>query len=81
MALTKICRDGKGQLIRIPREYRFEENADICINKVGDSMIITPINKLKDSYHRGISMMTDDFMSEGRPEESDNQTRMRKIGF
>ena len=69
---TKPFMSGRSQAIRIPKEYRFEET-ELVINRVGDSLIITPRSALEDSFFSGIDLLSDDFMAEGRPEETPNE--------
>ena len=69
---TKPFMSGRSQAIRIPKEYRIQDT-EVVINKVGDSLIITPVSALKDVFFSGISMFTDDFLADGRPEEAANE--------
>lgn len=69
---TKPFMSGRSQAIRIPKEYRIQDT-EVVINKVGESLIITPVSALKDVFFSGISMFTDDFLAEGRPEEAANE--------
>lgn len=68
---TKPFMSGRSQAIRIPKEYRLEDT-EVVINRIGDSLIITPRKCLEQSFFSGISMFTEDFLSEGRPEETEN---------
>lgn len=72
MYTTKPFMSGRSQAIRIPKEYRLE-NTEVVINRVGESLIITPKDALQRVYYYGLSLMTDDFMKDGRPEEADNK--------
>lgn len=63
MPITKIYKDGSCEVIRIPDEYCFDENTELYLNKVGNSLIITPINKIEKNYYQRISTITCDFMS------------------
>ena len=69
---TKPFMSGRSQAIRIPKEYRIQDT-EVVINKVGESLIITPVSALKDVFFSGISMFTDDFLADGRPEEAANE--------
>ena len=68
---TKPFMSGRSQAIRIPKEYQFEDT-EVIINRVGDSLVITPKASLKDAFYTGISMLSDDFLADGRPEEVTN---------
>ena len=65
---TKVFMNGRSQAIRIPAEYRFDEK-EVFINKVGDTLMITPVAALKDAFDLGASTLPDDFMEDGLPEE------------
>lgn len=68
---TKPFMSGRSQAIRIPKEYQFEDT-EVIINRVGDSLVITPKASLKDAFYTGLSMLSDDFLADGRPEEVSN---------
>ena len=68
---TKPFMSGRSQAIRIPKELRLEDS-EVVINRVGDSLIITPCEALERMFYSGIDMFTDDFLSDGRPEETPN---------
>ena len=72
MHTTRPFMSGRSQAIRIPKEYRIEDE-EVVINRVGDSLIITPVNALQRVFFTGLSMFTDDFLAEGRPEEVQNE--------
>ena len=64
---TKVFMNGRSQAVRIPQEYRFEED-ELFINKIGDALILTPRSALIDTLRVGAEMIPDDFM-DSRPEE------------
>ena len=70
---TRPFMSGRSQAVRIPKDYRFEDE-ELVINRVGDSVIITPRSSLKTMFKSGVSMLSDDFMMDGRPEEVENET-------
>lgn len=47
-------------------------DTEVVINRVGDSLIITPKSALEGTFYSGIEMFTADFLAEGRPEETSN---------
>ena len=60
---------GRSQAIRIPKEYRFADDEELVINRVGDSLIITPKKALASTFFTGAGMLDEDFMADGRPQE------------
>ncbi|MCR5823543.1 MAG: type II toxin-antitoxin system VapB family antitoxin [Lachnospiraceae bacterium] len=69
---TKPFMSGRSQAIRIPKEYQLDET-EVVINRVGDSLVITPKASLRNAFYMGLSLLSDDFLSEGRPEETTNK--------
>ncbi len=65
---TKVFMNGRSQAVRIPVEFRFEEE-ELYINKIGDTLMLTPRSSLKSTLREGSSMVSEDFMAEGRPDE------------
>ena len=72
MYTTKPFMSGRSQAIRIPKEYRLEDK-EVVINRIGESIVITPKDALRRVFFYGLSLMTDDFMQEGRPIEAANK--------
>ena len=68
---TKPFMSGRSQAIRIPKEYQFEDT-EVVINRVGDSLVITPKDSLQKAFYMGLSKLSDDFLAEGRPAEITN---------
>lgn len=65
---TKVFMNGRSQAVRIPVEYRFEED-ELFINKIGNTLMLTPMSSLKYSLKQGAAMVSEDFMTDGRPDE------------
>ena len=63
---------GRSQAIRIPKEYQLEDT-EVVINRVGDSIVIKPKDSLQNAFYMGLSMLSDDFLAEGRPAEISNK--------
>lgn len=68
MHTTKVFMNGRSQAVRIPAEYRFEED-ELFVNKIGDVLILTPVSAMAKTLEIGTSLIPDDFMEDGRPEE------------
>lgn len=63
--VTKPFMLGRGQAIRIPKEYQLEDT-EVIINRVGESLIITPKESLKEAFFSGVSILSDDYLADGR---------------
>ena len=72
MYTTKPFMSGRSQAIRIPKEYRLEDK-EVVINRIGESLVITPRSALQQAFFSGIDMLSDDFLADGRPEETPNE--------
>ena len=68
MQTTRGFMNGRSQAVRIPAEFRFEEE-EVFINKIGDTLLITPKSSLADTLRLGAELVSDDFMEDGRPGE------------
>ena len=76
MSMTRPFMSGHSQAIRIPKEYRLPDE-DVFVNRIGNTVTLTPKSMLWDSFEHGLQMFTDDFMADGRREE----TESRRVGF
>ena len=76
METAKVFLSGRSQAVRLPKEYRFDVD-EVYINKVGDALILTPVHRLSAVYDAALAGFTDDFLAEGRPEETPTEGRER----
>ena len=72
MKIAKIFINGRSQAVRLPKEYRFDDD-EVFITRVDDMVILYPRKKGWDLLERGIERFSDDFMAERnqpqKPEE------------
>jgi len=74
METAKVFENGRSQAVRLPKKFRLTSD-EVVIQRLGSSLVLTPKDKLWDSFLYGINGFTEDFMSEGRvetPVERDN---------
>lgn len=64
MKEAKLFQNGQSQAVRLPKEFRFDENTAVYINKVGDSVVLTPKDNPWQSLVDACAMFSDDFMDE-----------------
>ena len=69
---TRPFMSGRSQAIRIPKDFRLEDT-ELVINQIGDSLVITPRASLQKVFFRGIDMLPEDFLADGRPDETENE--------
>lgn len=79
--IIKPFMNGRSQAIRIPSKFRFNMAEELFVNKVGDTLIVTPKSSLKSSFEKSLHMFSDDFMEDGRPDEVENEKRMKGVAF
>lgn len=65
MQLAKVFPNGRSQAIRIPKDFRVESD-EVYIEKVGESLVITPKKRDRwDTLHDMLGQTdTSDFMTE-----------------
>jgi antitoxin VapB len=65
MDTAKLFQNGRSQAVRLPKEYSFS-GKDVFIQKVGDTVILFPKDRVWETFLEGLYGFSDDFMSEGR---------------
>jgi antitoxin VapB len=61
MAVAKVFINGKSQAIRLPREYRVE-GSTVYVNRVGNAIVLLPINDPWQGLLDSLGKFSDDFM-------------------
>ncbi len=67
MQRAKVFSDESDQIVYIPEEFQFNVN-EVYVNKIGETLVLTPIAALSDAFDKGIGMLTEDFLGDGIPE-------------
>jgi antitoxin VapB len=65
MRTAKLFRNGQSQAVRLPKEFRFE-NDYVFIKKSGNAVILIPAKNSWDSLLGSLDMFSADFMTERR---------------
>ena len=73
MQTAKLFQNGRSQAVRLPKEYNFS-GTDVLIQKVGQSVILFPKDKVWETFLHGLNGFTDDYLAEGR-EQPEMQER------
>lgn len=68
MLTAKLFENGRSQAVRLPKEYRFT-GTEVSINKIGDVVLLMPKDHKWSGLMTGLSMFSDDFMSNGREDQ------------
>ena len=67
MDTAKVFTTGRSQAVRLPKQYRFNVD-EVFINKIGQAVILTPVNSLAEAFDKGAAMLTEDFLADSIPE-------------
>ena len=69
---ARLFVNGRSQAVRLPKEYQFS-GEDVYIQKVGEAVILFPVDKEWEVFLHGLNSFSDDFMSEGRFQGADQE--------
>ena len=72
MQTAKLFLNGRSQAVRLPKEYQFTGN-DVYIKRVGEAVILFPVDKEWEVFLHGLNNFSDDFMVEGRNQGIDQK--------
>jgi antitoxin VapB len=63
-AIAKIFKNGQSQAVRLPKEFRFENQEELFVKKVDDGIILLPKNdkSVWDNMFDRLDEFSDDFM-------------------
>ena len=63
-AIAKIFKNGQSQAVRLPKEFRFENQEELFVKKVEDGIILLPKNdkSVWDNMFDKLDKFSDDFM-------------------
>ena len=65
MQTARLFLNGRSQAVRLPKEYQFN-GENVYIQRVGDAVILFPVDKEWEVFMHGLNNFSNDFMSEGR---------------
>ena len=60
---AKLFMNGRSQAVRLPKEYRFEED-EVFIRKEGDRVVLSPKPKSWHRFFKDTPLPSEDFMTE-----------------
>ena len=76
MTTAKIFPNGQSQAVRIPKEFRFENQSEVFIAKEGDAIILFPKTSKFDILFHSLGNFTDDFMTQRDQPAHDKREEM-----
>jgi len=65
MQTARLFLNGRSQAVRLPKECQFD-GENVYIKKVGEAVMLFPVDKEWEVFLHGLNGFSDDFMSEGR---------------
>ena len=75
MKTAKVFKSGNSQAVRIPREFRLDDD-EVEIRRRGRTLVLEPRKRSWTPLFESLDKFTDDFMAEGRKQPA-IQTRRR----
>ena len=71
-AVAKLFKNGSSQAVRLPKEYRFENQDEVFVKKVENGVLLMPKNDTSvwDKWFDSLNDFTDDFMDERNQPEA-----------
>ena len=63
MKTAKLFRNGQSQAVRLPREFRFEDD-HVFVKKSGNVVLLIPAKNSWDTLIQSLDKFSDDFMIE-----------------
>jgi len=65
MDTAKVFMNGRSQAVRLPKEYRFDDE-EVYINRVGNIVMLYPKEEKWTNFLASLEMFSDDFMDGAR---------------
>lgn len=65
MATVKVFQSGNSQAVRLPKEFAVDAD-ELQIRKLGDRIMLSPVNDRWVSFRESLGMFTEDVIEEGR---------------
>ena len=65
MQTARLFLNGRSQAVRLPKEYQFN-GENVYIQRVGEAVILFPVDKEWEVFMHGLNNFSSDYMSEGR---------------
>ena len=72
MQTARLFTNGRSQAVRLPKEYQFI-GENVYIQRVGEAVILFPVDKEWEVFLHGLNSFSDGFMAEGRLQGTDQE--------
>ncbi|MBL8513313.1 MAG: antitoxin [Betaproteobacteria bacterium] len=78
MDTAKLFQNGRSQAVRLPKEFRFE-GSEVAIRKVGDAVVLLPLNQSWDALFQSLHAFEPGFKIErNQPKAQQKRAAMFK---
>lgn len=68
MDIAKIFENGRSQAVRLPKEYRFD-NEEVFVKRIGEMVVLIPKDKIWDIFLEGLDEFSEDFLDFKRDDD------------
>ncbi len=75
---AKVFKSGNSQAVRLPKEFQIGEE-EVLIQRVGNSIILTPKSDPWRAFRESLNEFSDDFMKNGRNQPTDPGRDMNNV--
>jgi len=72
MQTARLFINGRSQAVRLPKEFNFRGES-VYVQKIGEAVILVPFDKDWEVFMHGLNSFSDDFMSEGRLQDIEQE--------
>ena len=73
MKTAKLFRNGQSQAVRLPKEFRFDDDK-VYVKKSGNVVVLIPAKDSWDTLFQSLDKFSDDFMAEReQPKEQERE--------
>ena len=69
---ARLFANGRSQAVRLPKECQFT-GENVYIQKLGEAVILFPVDREWEVFLHGLNSFSDGFMSEGRLQGADGE--------
>jgi antitoxin VapB len=75
---AKVFKSGNSQAVRLPKEFQVGEE-EVFIQRVGNSIILTPKSDPWRAFRESLSEFSEDFMADGRNQPTEPERDMTDV--
>ena len=73
MDVAKIFKNGRSQAVRLPKKYRFDDESEVFVNKIGDCVMLIPKDSKWETLTKSLDSFSDDFLENRNQPELQNR--------